>query len=270
MNKNDKLNKLQQDLNSMESLIIAFSGGVDSSFLASTAHEILGNKALAVTFLSEIIPRFEIQEAKKVAKEIGIEHKIIPVKLLDHKEFIKNSPQRCYFCKKILFSVLKKKAEEIRFSHVACGENMDDQESFRPGMRACQELGISTPLIKAGLTKKDIRELSREKKLSTWNKPSMSCLATRFPYHTPLTKKALSMIEESEDFIRSLGVKQLRVRHYGETARIEVMPDDMKILIRRPIRKKILNKLRQIGYTYIALDLKGYRTGSMDETGQIG
>jgi uncharacterized protein len=151
------------------------------------------------------------------------------------------------------------------YRHLACGENIDDKDSFRPGMKACRELGILTPLLKAGLTKREIRELSRERNLSTWDKPSLSCLATRIPYHTPLTKKRLSMIEEAEDYIRNLEIKQLRVRHYGDTARIEVVPSDMKVLIKKTIREKIINKLRQIGYIYITLDLKGYRTGSMDE-----
>jgi len=265
MNRLDKLKKIKQELDSMGSLMVAFSGGVDSSFLACLAYEVLRNKAIAVTFSSEITPGFEVQEAKKIAKEIGIKHKIIQTKIL-HKENIKrNSPQRCYFCKKEIFSRLKQEANQMSYKVVACGENMDDKGSFRPGMKACRELGISTPLVKAGLTKDDIRELSRDRNLSTWNKPSLSCLATRIPYHTPLTAKELSMIEESEDYIRGFGLRQLRVRHYGDTARIEVMPADMSVLIKKSTREKIVNKLRQLGYTYITLDLKGYRTGSMDE-----
>ncbi|MFW6124082.1 MAG: ATP-dependent sacrificial sulfur transferase LarE [Acidobacteriota bacterium] len=269
MTENDKLKKLKKELKSMESVVIAFSGGVDSSFLADIAYEILGDKALAVTFSSEVVPRVEIHEARKIAEQIGIKHKIIRTKLFEHKEFKKNTPERCYFCKKEIFSLLKQKAKQMGFDHVACGENMDDVDSFRPGMKACRELGISFPLIKAGLTKKDIRKWSKKRNLSTWDKPSLSCLATRIPYYTPITKKRLSLIEESEDFIRDLGVRQLRVRHYGDTARIEVMPADMKILIKSPAREKIWSKLKQIGFTYITLDLEGYRTGSMDKKKQI-
>lgn len=265
MRASDKLKKLKQELKSLGSLVIAFSGGVDSSFLADVAYQVLGDKALAVTFSSEIIPRHEIREAKKIAQEIGIKHKIIQTKLLDHKDFIKNSPQRCYFCKKAVFLLIKKFAQEMGFHHVACGENADDKDSFRPGMKACEELGVLTPLLEAGLTKQDIRDLSKQRKLSTWNKPSLSCLATRIPYHTSLSKTDLSMIEEAEDYIRGFGIRQLRVRHYGDTARIEVIPADMEILIKKTNREKILYKLHQIGYTYITLDLKGYRTGSMDE-----
>jgi len=253
----------------MGNLVIAFSGGADSSFLASTACEVLGDKALAVTFSTEVHSRFEIQEAQKIAEEIGIKHEVINVKLLDNRNFTENSPLRCYFCKKVLFSRLKKIAESRGYKHVACGENVEDKDSYRPGMKACRELDISTPLVNAGLTKQDIRELSRERNLSTWNKPSMSCLATRIPYHTPIRTGTLSMIEESEDFIRQLGINQFRVRHHGDTARIEVLPDDMGVLTKEPVRKKVLKRLNQIGYTYISLDLKGYRTGSMDENGQV-
>jgi len=264
-----KLRKLKQELSSMGSLVIAFSGGVDSSFLASAACEVLGDKALAVTFSTEVHSRFEIQEARKIAKEIGIPHEVIDLKLLDNRNFVKNSPQRCYFCKKALFSRLKKTAEDRGCKNVACGENFADKNFYRPGMKACRELNISTPLIKAGLTKKDIRELSRERNLSTWNKPSQSCLATRIPYHTRILAGTLSMIEESEDFIRQLGISQFRVRHHENTARIEVLPDDISVLTKGPIREKILKRLGQIGYTYVSLDLKGYRTESMDENGRI-
>jgi uncharacterized protein len=264
-----KLRKLKQELSSMGSLVIAFSGGVDSSFLASIAYEVLGDKALSMTFATEVHSRFEVQEARKIAEEIGIPHRVIKIKLLDNRKFKENSPLRCYFCKKALFSRLKKIAKERGYKHVACGENVEDETFYRPGMKACRELNISTPLINAGLTKQDIRELSRERNLSTWNKPSLSCLATRIPYHMPILPRTLSMIEESEDFIRQLGISQFRVRHHGDTARIEVLPDDMRVLTQEPVREKVIKRLGQIGYTYISLDLKGYRTGSMDKNGQI-
>ncbi len=260
-----KLDKLKQELSSLGDLVIGFSGGVDSSFLASIAHEVLGDRSLGVTFSSEVVPRFEVKKAQRVAQEIGIKHKIIKTKLLDNKDFIKNSPQRCYFCKRAVFSLIKKIAKEMGYNHVACGENADDKNFYRPGMKACKELGVLTPLLEAGLTKKDIRELSKQRNLSTWDYPSMSCLATRIPYHTLITPQALYMIEQSEDFIRKFGVRQLRVRHYEDTARIEVLPEDMETLIKKQTREKIIHKLNQLGYTYVTLDLKGYRTGSMDE-----
>ncbi|MBD3413205.1 MAG: ATP-dependent sacrificial sulfur transferase LarE [Candidatus Aminicenantes bacterium] len=263
-----KLESLKQELMALKSLVIGFSGGVDSSFLASVAFEVLGEKALAVTFSSEVIPEFEINEARKVAKEIGIKHQILPVQLLDREEFAQNSEQRCYFCKKNVFSMLKKIAGEKGYQHVVCGENLDDRGSFRPGMKACEELGVSTPLIKAGLAKQDIRDLSRQRNLSTWNNPSMSCLATRIPYHTPITEKALAMIEKSEHFLRQFGIQHLRVRHHGQTARIEVSPEDMEAFIKKEMRIQVTNELRRIGYTYVTLDLMGYRSGSMDEKGQ--
>jgi len=264
-----KLRKLKQELSSMGSLVIAFSGGADSSFLASTAYEVLGDKALSITFSTEVHSRFEMKEAREIAEEIGIKHEVINVKLLDDRNFTENSPLRCYFCKKALFSRLIKIAESRGYKHAACGENVEDKDSYRPGTKACRELNISTPLVNAGITKQDIRELSRERNLSTWNKPSLSCLATRIPYHTQILPRTLSMIERSEDFIRQLGISQFRVRHYGSTARIEVLPDDISFLTKEPVRKEILKRLGQIGYTYISLDLKGYRTGSMDENGQI-
>ncbi|NOY09718.1 MAG: ATP-dependent sacrificial sulfur transferase LarE [Spirochaetes bacterium] len=261
-----KLADLKYTIKSMESVLIAFSGGVDSTFLSRVAFDVLKDRALAVTATSATYPQSEFLEAKKLAKEIGINHEIIISEELDISGFSENTPDRCYYCKGELFSKLREIADRHGFKHVADGSNFDDLDDYRPGMKAAAELGIKSPLKEAKLTKADIRELSKRMKLPTWNKPAFACLASRFPYGSSITQEKLAKVDEAEEFLRGLGIRQLRVRHHGDIARIEVSKEDMVKFVEDEIREKILEKFKKLGYTYITLDLGGYRMGSMNES----
>ena len=260
-----KLNDLKYMLKSMESVLIAFSGGVDSTFLSKVAFDVLKDKALAVTATAATYPQAEFEEAKKLAQEIEIKHEIIISEELDIPEFSKNSTNRCYYCKGELFSKLREMADQRGFKHVADGSNFDDLNDYRPGMQAANELGVKSPLKEAKLTKVDIRELSKRMNLPTWNKPSFACLASRFPYGSGITKEKLTTVDKAEQFLRGLGIRQLRVRHHGQIARIEVSKDDMAKFVKDKIREKIVKMFKELGYIYVTLDLGGYRMGSMNE-----
>ncbi len=259
----DKLENLRKILEDMGSVVVAYSGGVDSTLLAKVAQDRLGDKVLAVTAISETYPQAEISEAREVAKSLGLNHIIIKTEELDNPDFASNPPDHCYYCKYELFTKLKQIALEHNIKYVADGSNYDDLSDHRPGMKAADELGVRSPLIEAELTKEDIRAISQKMGLSTWNKPSFACLASRFPYGIPITRDALTQIDQAEQFIRRLGVKQLRVRHHNTIARIEVDPSDFPLMIEK--RSEIVARLRELGYTYVALDLNGYRMGSMNK-----
>lgn len=263
--KKEKLNNLRKILSEMRSVLIAYSGGVDSTFLLKVAQEELGDKVIAVTVKSEISHLNEIAIAKKMAKKFKVKHLINDIKILTNKEFVNNPPERCYICKREIFSRIKEIAKELNLSFVADGSNCDDLSDYRPGMKAVRELEIRSPLQEALLSKEDIRLLSKEMNLSTWNELSNSCLATRIPYRDEITLEKLKMIEEAENFIHSLGIKQVRVRHYNNLGKIEVKKEDMCFLAEEDLRKKIVSKLKELGFIYIALDLQGYRSGSMNE-----
>jgi uncharacterized protein len=260
-----KLEKLKTILGETGGVVIAFSGGVDSTFLLRVAADVLGDRCLAVTAMSSTYPSREYREALELAKSFGARHKSVTSEELDIPEFADNPPDRCYFCKRELLEKLVEIARREGMEFVAEGSNVDDEGDFRPGMRAVAELGVKSPLKEAGLGKEDIRELSRRMGLPTWNKPSFACLSSRFPYGTRITKRRLKMVETAEEKIRDLGFLQVRVRYHNEIARIEVGTEDMDKFLNPELRREINRALKEAGFKYVTLDLQGYRTGSMNE-----
>ena len=256
----DKIGIVKSILSSMGEVLIAYSGGVDSTLLLKIAKEVLGDKVLAVTARSETYPEEEIEAAVELAKSLGVKHQIIETKELEDERFISNPSDRCYFCKQELFSNLIKMANG---SFVLDGAHFDDLKDHRPGKKAAEELGVRSPLQEAKLTKEEIRAVSRELNLPTWNKPSLACLASRFPYGMRLTRENLKKVAEAERYLKSLGLKQVRVRHHSDSARIEVPKENIPLLFKK--HKEIIGKLKNLGYTYITVDLEGYRSGSMNE-----
>ena len=263
--KESKLQELQNILSEMGSLLIAYSGGVDSTFLLKVARDTLGDNVIAVTARSLAYSVRELAEAEALAYDLGVKHKIIDSEELDIPEFSHNPPDRCYYCKRELFSKLREIASQEGVDYIADGCNLDDMDDFRPGTRAAEEAGVRSPLKEAKLGKNDIRGLSEQLGLSTWNKPSLACLASRFPYGDRITEEGLKMVAEAEEYLQNLGFSQLRVRHHRNTARIEVPPDDIGKLCSDELRQCILDRLNEIGYAYVTVDLQGYRTGSMNE-----
>lgn len=261
----EKFQLLKDNIKIRGSAAIAFSGGVDSTFLVRVAHEVLGDKLVAVTATSSTYPERELKEAINYAKDLGVKHIIISSEELDIEGFASNPKNRCYFCKKELFTKIKEVAKENNIKYVFDGSNLDDTGDFRPGMQAASELEVISPLMDAKLTKADIRELSKELDLPTWNKPSFACLSSRFPYGMKITIPKLKMVEEAEQFLLDLGIRQVRVRHHGEIARIEVSPEERVQFFNIEVMDKIGEKFKKLGFTYVTLDVLGYRTGSMNE-----
>lgn len=259
-----KKQALLDNLSALGSLIVAFSGGVDSTFLLAAAHEALGRKVIAVTAHSIIYPMSEIEEAVAFTRSRGIEHVLLASEASHLPEFVANPPERCYFCKKYLFERLREIAEERGIRSIAHAANMDDFDDFRPGWKAAVEMGGIAPLVDARLTKAEIRTLSKEMGLATWNKPSMACLASRVPYGEPITEAKLHRIGEAEKAIASHGFTQYRVRHHGSVARIELQASDMNRIMEPEIRSRIVSKLKELGFLYVTLDLEGYATGSLN------
>jgi uncharacterized protein len=259
-----KLESLKTIIKNTGGAVVAFSGGVDSTFLLKVAYDVLGDKVLAVTANSETYPKRELEEAKAFAESLGIRHIVIETLELEIAGFADNPPDRCFYCKHELFSKLTEIAKANGIEYVFDGSNYDDRNDHRPGMRAAKELGVVSPLKQAEMTKDDIREVSREFGLSTWNKPSFACLSSRFPYGTKITPEKLTVIGEAEDFIRDLGFKELRVRHHDNIARIEIGKADLERMI--AYADQIVEKVKSLGFLYVTLDLAGYKTGSMNYT----
>ncbi|MCE5329238.1 ATP-dependent sacrificial sulfur transferase LarE [bacterium] len=260
-----KFNKLKEILKSMGSVLIAFSGGVDSSFLLKTADDVLKEKVLAVTAKSSTFPEREIKKAIEIAQILKVRHLVIESNEMKNPDYLKNDLNRCYYCKTELFEDLKKIALNEGLNFVLDGQNYDDIGDYRPGMRAAAEIGVRSPLKESCLTKNDIRRLSKKLGLPNWDSPSLACLSSRIPYGTEIDKGLLARIDFLENFLLDLGFTQVRVRHHDKIARIEIPEEEMNKFNARDIRMRIINEFKNQGYLYITLDLEGYKTGSMNK-----
>lgn len=265
MSQHKKLAALQNMLKLTGGIAIAFSGGTDSTFLLKAAHDILGNKVMVITASSSVFSAREFKAAADFAEHLGIRHKVFFADQLEVEGFADNPLNRCYLCKRALFRKIVDIASENNISLVADGSHVDDNSDYRPGIKALKELGIRSPLQEAGMTKEDIRLLSKEWRLPTWDKPPFACLASRVPYGHKITREKLAMIEKAEQYLFDWGFRQVRVRHHGDIARIEVSSEERSRFADEELMDRVDAQFSEVGFAYTALDLKGYRTGSMNE-----
>lgn len=262
----EKYKDLQEYIKSLGSVAVAYSGGVDSTFLLKVAHDILGDRAIAITVVSHSFPKREIEEAVFFCRKQQVVQRVLEMDELAIKGFAENPVNRCYICKKEIFTNIQNEAAKYNIVHVVEGSNIDDNRDYRPGHKAIAELNVISPLRQAGLCKKEIRELSRKLDLPTWEKPSFACLATRFVYGETITREKLQMVDKAEQLLWDMGFSQVRVRIHGLMARIEVAENDIVRMVDLDVRSHIVNALKEYGFTYVSLDLSGYRMGSMNET----
>lgn len=258
------LQRLHGIVRAMDSVLVAFSGGIDSTLVLKIAHDVLGDRAVAATSVAPTVAASEWEDSRRIARQIGAAHHFVTAQIMNRPEFYRNSPKRCYTCKQDLYSNASRLAKELGLRYLANGTNLDDLNDFRPGLRAAQEFGVRSPLVEAGLGKIEIRRLSRALGLANWDKPADACLSSRVPWGTLITMERLSQIEQAEAILKKEGFRQVRVRYHGEVARLELPPEDFARFMDSRLRERLVAAIKTVGFRYVTMDLEGYRQGSLN------